>query len=63
MPRIKIAGKKQDKVSGVKKSVATGSKMSKASEEREKKAIAEGSLKMKRRFRPGTVAIREIKRY
>ncbi len=63
MPRQKIAGKKQNKGSAVSKnSVATGSKASK-SQAKKKTAPAEGGMKNKRRFRPGTVAIREIKRY
>ena len=60
MPRQKIAGKKA-KV-GSKASVATGSKASKA-EMKKKTAPAEGGMKRKFRFRPGTVALREIKRY
>ena len=46
-------------------SVATGSKVSKNDKARKKTAAAEGGIKEKRkfRFRPGTVAIREIKRY
>jgi histone H3 len=63
MPRQKIAGKKQNKGSAASKaSVATGSKASKAVAKK-KTAPAEGGVKAKRRFRPGTVAIREIKRY
>ncbi len=60
MPRQKVAGKKEGKMS--KKSVATGSKASKVEKAKKKTAPAEGGMK-KRRFRPGTVAIREIKRY
>ena len=45
-----------------KTSVASGSKASKI-EAKKKTAPAEGGLKAKRRFRPGTVAIREIKKY
>ena len=63
MPRQKVAGKKQGKASANKQSVATGSKVSKASKAKKKTAAAEGGIKQKRRFRPGTVAIREIKRY
>ena len=58
MPRQKIAGKKA--------SVASGSKASKASnadKANKKTAPAEGGMKRKMRFRPGTVALREIKRY
>ena len=63
MPRQKIAGKKQSASSKV--SVATGSKVSKIEKAKKKSAAAEGGIKQKRkfRFRPGTVAIREIKRY
>ncbi|TNV75854.1 hypothetical protein FGO68_gene13389 [Halteria grandinella] len=46
-----------------KASVATGSKASKIEKSRKKTAPAEGGNKKQRRFRPGTVAIREIKRY
>ena len=61
MPRQKIAGKKPQVG---KASVATGSKASKADKAKKKTAIAEGGIKLKtRRFRPGTVALREIKRY
>lgn len=64
MPRQKIAGKKGGKASASKQSVATGSKASKADKAKKKTAPAEGGVKGKtRRFRPGTVAIREIKRY
>ena len=64
MPRQKVAGKKNKKESiGSKVSVATGSKVSKADKAKKKTAPAEGGMKAKRRFRPGTVAIREIKRY
>ena len=63
MPRQKVAGKKA-KGTGSKVSVATGSKASKADKAKKKTAPAEGGVKTnKRRFRPGTVAIREIKRY
>ena len=63
MPRQKIAGKKAKTSS--KSSVATGSKASKATHAKKKTAPAEGGVKdgKTRRFRPGTVAIREIKRY
>ena len=69
MPRQKIAGKKLEKASASKskQSVATGSKASKASKNekaKKKTAPAAGGVKGKSyRFRPGTVAIREIKRY
>ena len=64
MPRQKIAGKKQIKGSATKQNVATGSKASKSAKVQKKTAPAEGGVKIKsRRFRPGTVAIREIKRY
>ena len=67
MPRQKVAGKKQS----TKASVASGSKASKtttASKMKAEKAIkktapAEGGMKKKMRWRPGTVALREIKRY
>ena len=60
MPRQKVAGKKGKQS---KQSVATGSKAGKASQAKKKTAPAEGGMKKQRRFRPGTVAIREIKRY
>ena len=63
MPRQKVAGKKQVKGSASKSSVATGSKASKAEKMKKKTAAAEGGIKKTRRFRPGTVALREIKRY
>ena len=59
MPRQKVAGKK----GSAKASVATGSKASKAEVAKKKTAPAEGGMKKQRRFRPGTVALREIKRY
>ena len=58
MPRQKVAGRK-DRMA---KKSATGSKASKAMAKK-KTAPAEGGVKKERRFRPGTVAIREIKRY
>ena len=61
MPRQKIAGKKLKTFS--KSSVASGSKVSKASKGKKKTAPAEGGVKATRRYRPGTVALREIKRY
>jgi histone H3 len=61
MPRQKIVGKKNKAASSSKQSVATGSKASKSAMKK-KTAPAEGGIKQ-RRFRPGTVAIREIKRY
>lgn len=62
MPRNKVIGKK-GKTS--KASVASGSKVSKASKAKKKTAPAEGGVKTEknRRFKPGTVALREIKRY
>ena len=60
MPRGKVAGKKAGKMS--KASVASGSKASK-SDKKKKTAPAEGGVKIKRRFRAGTVALREIKKY
>jgi histone H3 len=61
MPRQKVAGKKMK--SSTKKSVATGSKASKTTMKK-KTAPAEGGIKThNRRFKPGTVALREIKRY
>lgn len=59
MPRNKIAGKKNTKVSS-KSSAGSKSKSSKANK---KTAPAEGGMKKTRRFKPGTVALREIKRY
>ena len=61
MPRAKVAGKKQEKSSKV--NVATGSKASKNEKAKKKTAPAEGGMKLKRRFKAGTVALREIKRY
>ena len=61
MPRIKVAG--SNRIKPAKKNVASGSKSSR--NELANKKIAEGGIKEKRphRFRPGTVALREIKRY
>ena len=61
MPRVKVVGKKTTEH---KKTSATGSKASKASLKK-KTAPAEGGVKTdkKRRYRPGTVALREIKRF
>ncbi len=60
MPRAKVVGKKNNKAE---KKSATGSKASKATMKK-KTAPAEGGVKAeKRKFRPGTVALREIKRY
>ena len=58
MPRNKIAGKKNEKSSKVssQSAVSKGSKAGK-----KKTAPSEGGIK--RRFKPGTVALREIKRY
>jgi len=61
MPRQKVAGKKNKQQS--KQSVATGSKASKADKAKKKTAPAEGGVKRDHRWRPGTVALREIKRY
>lgn len=58
MPRQKVAGKK----STVSKSSA-GSKSKLRSKANKKTAPAEGGMKRKMRFKPGTVALREIKRY
>jgi histone H3 len=78
MPRIKVAGKKVAaeksqlaKASKGKKNVASNAKGSKtasaaASKTKaivKKTAPAEGGMKKKFRFRPGTVALREIKKY
>ena len=65
MPRQKVVGKKMMKSqSKSKASVASGSSMSKASKAKKKTAPAEGGVKTGgRRFKPGTVALREIKRY
>ena len=77
MPRVKVAGKKQTTEKNTqlanakgKKSVASGSKASTVSSSApsknkavKKTAPAEGGMKKKHRFRPGTVALREIKRY
>ena len=66
MPRQKVVGKKMMKSSQSKSkaSVASGSSMSKASKAKKKTAPAEGGVKTGgRRFKPGTVALREIKRY
>ena len=60
MPRQKVAGKKGKQS---KASVATGSKASKAEKAKKKTAPAEGGVKRDHRWRPGTVALREIKRY
>ena len=58
MPRAKVVGKKRNTTS--KSSQNTMQSTSKANK---KSAPAEGGMKTKRRFRPGTVALREIKRY
>ena len=65
MPRQKIAGKKLQTQSKAKTqtSVASGSKFSKTMKAK-KTAPAEGGIKIRKfRFRAGTVALREIKRY
>lgn len=59
MPRQKIAGKK-GKVSSMTKQ---GSKSKMNSKAKKKTAPAEGGMKKKFRFKAGTVALREIKRY
>lgn len=61
MPKTKIVGKKNKQAS--KQSVATGSKASKSAAMKKKTAPAEGGVKAGRRYRPGTVALREIKKY
>jgi histone H3 len=61
MPRHKGTGKKSS-ASKASSSSKTGSK-AKGSKSHKKTAPAEGGMKGKRRFRPGTVALREIKRY
>lgn len=79
MPRIKVAGKKVPtetatqltKASKGKKTVASNAKGSKANSTAaskskaiiKKTAPAEGGMKKKHKFRPGTVALREIKKY
>ena len=71
MPRVKVAGKKQQepgKAASGKQSVATGAKASKGKLGSKgalikKTAPADGGMKKKMRWRPGTVALREIKRY
>ena len=61
MPRAKIAGKKGKTSSKTSGGSKAGSKVAKAGK---KSAPAEGGVKTGgRRFRPGTVALREIKRY
>lgn len=62
MPRHKATGKKSSasKVSKTSKSQGTKAKGSKSMK---KTAPAEGGIKKDRRWRPGTVALREIKRY
>ena len=58
MPRQKIAGKKQSTTKS-----GTGSKSKMGSKAKKKTAPAEGGMKKKQRWRPGTVALREIKKY
>lgn len=62
MPRQKVAGKKANVSSNSKSSLSKSSKirMEKAAK---KTAPAEGGMKNRKRWRPGTVALREIKRY
>ena len=67
MPRNKVAGKKAENINkgkGSKSSTAVDSK-SKGTRVGRKTAPAAGGVKTERkfRFRPGTVALREIKRY
>ena len=61
MPRGKVAGKKANLSS--KSSGAASKAKSSVSKAKKKSAPAEGGVKKTRRFRPGTVALREIKRY
>jgi histone H3 len=69
MPRVKVAGKKQQeptKAASGKQSVAGKASKGKLSSKNaliKKTAPAEGGMKKKMRWRPGTVALREIKRY
>lgn len=69
MPRQKVAGKKpsNNKVN-VASGAKNGKKLSQVNQMKVEKAIkktapAEGGMKLKRKWRPGTVALREIKRY
>jgi histone H3 len=63
MPRAKVAGKKGKPSSKSSGGSKAGSK-AKGSKAGKKSAPAEGGVKTGgRRFRPGTVALREIKRY
>ncbi len=59
MPRNKVAGRRGKTPS------AAASQSSKAGQQKRKTAPAEGGVKERKthRFRPGTVALREIKRY
>ena len=63
MPRQKIAG--INKAKQQKLDVASGSKASKSKLAKKQTALTEVGVKNKKphRFRPGTVALREIKRY
>lgn len=63
MPRQKIAGKKSSKAMNSKMSVASGTQSKQVDKAKKKTAPAEGGIKKKMRWRPGTVALREIKRY
>lgn len=72
MPRQKVAGKKQSVASGAKGSAKSSvlkqikGKLASPAEKPaaiKKTAPAEGGMKKKMRWRPGTVALREIKRY
>jgi len=60
MPRGKVAGRRATVAS-----ISQSTKSSKGVKAKKKSAPAEGGLKerKKMRFRPGTVALREIKRY
>lgn len=60
MPRTKVTA---NRGSNKKKSVASGSKIAKFDQVMKKTAPADGGMKKLRRWRPGTVALREIKRY
>ena len=62
MPRGKKVEKKNEKQSKSGASSKAKSQAKKVSKAQKKVAPAEGGVK-KKRFRPGTVALREIKRY
>src|ERR1700761_3612034 len=65
MPRGKVAGKKSTiaKRENASKASQGSTKGGKSSKAGKKSAPAEGGVKRQHRFRPGTVALREIKRY